>query len=422
MASDVSLCRRALLSTAALAATAAMLPGCAAGPGTGEAPRATGPVLAARRGSGVPGPLAQRILLLVELHGGNDGLNTLVPLDQPVYRRLRPSIAIGAQDAIGLSRAQGLHPELRPVAEMFERGEMAIVNAVGYPNPNRSHFRSIEIWEQATDSDRYGDQGWITRAVAEHPVLSRREADADAIVVGDGAIGPLAGPAMRLVTLREPRQFLAQSEALGQVALRPDAPDSLRHVVRTQNEAVAAAAAVRRKLTARNRFGRGFAGDPFARALAIAADLIADGVVIPTWKATLGSFDTHADQPARHARLLGRLAAGLAAFREAMIDMGRWNDTLVVTYSEFGRRAAENASRGTDHGTAAPLFVLGGSVEGGIFGAAPDLEALADGDVRMATDFRSIYAGLIARWWDAPENFLVRSGHRPLPATRAATA
>ena len=104
-----------------------------------------------------------------------------------------------------------------------------------------------------------------------------------------------------------------------------------------------------------------------------------------------------------------------------MIDLGRWNDTLVVTYSEFGRRAAENASRGTDHGTAAPLFVLGGAVEGGILGAAPDLEALADGDIRMATDFRSIYAGLIARWWDAPDNFLARHGHRPLPATRAAT-
>jgi len=419
MPADKLSSRRALLSGSASLAAAALLPACAADIAQVGAGGGVSSPVALRRNAGAPGPLAGRMLVLVELQGGNDGINTLVPIGQPAYRRLRPAIAIPAEDTIPLDDAQALHPELRPLVAAYGNGEMAIVNAVGYPRPNRSHFRSIEIWEQATDSDRYADRGWVTRALAEHPLLGRGgRADADAIVVGAGTIGPLAGPGTRVVTLRDARQFLAQSEALRGVDLRSDATDSLRHVVRTQNEAVAAAGAVRRKLSGRNRFDRRFGGDPFGRSLALAADLIADGVDVPVWKATIGSFDTHADQPARHARLLGRLAAGLAALREAMIDLGRWNDTLVVTYSEFGRRAAENGSRGTDHGTAAPLFALGGAVDGGIRGAPPDLEALVDGDIRAQTDFRSVYAGILAGWWETPDNFLARQGHQPIAATR----
>ena len=420
MTGGSSILRRGLLSGAAALGALSSLAGCE--PDTRRPRTDASPPRQPPRGGATPGTLAGRILVLVELQGGNDGLNTLVPLDQPAYRRLRPSIAIEAADAIALTDAQGLHPELRALADPYERGEVAVVNAVGYPRPNRSHFRSIEIWDQATDAEAYAAQGWATRALTEHPVLGRHRADADGIVVGNGTIGPLAGPGMRLVTLRDPRQFLAQSEALRHVELRADAPASLRHVVRTQNEAVAAADAVRRKLTARNRFQRSFGGDAFGRSMAVAADLIADGVEVPVWKIAIGSFDTHADQRARHARLLGQLASGLAAFRGAMQSLGRWNDTLVVTYSEFGRRAAENLSRGTDHGAAAPLFALGGAVEGGVHGAAPDLEALVDGDIRWQTDFRSVYAGILARWWDAPDNFLARQGHGLAALTRIRSA
>jgi uncharacterized protein (DUF1501 family) len=420
MGIDSHTTRRGLLSGAVALGGLGLLAGCAVDPGRPEAAAGTGALLRQpQRGTATPGALTGRILVLVELQGGNDGLNTLIPRDQPAYGRLRPTIAIDPAETVTLTAAQGLHPELRALAEPYERGELAVVNAVGYPKPNRSHFRSIEIWEQATDAESYAAQGWATRALSEHPVLGQRRGDADGVVVGTGTIGPLAGPATRLVTLRDPRQFLAQCEALRPVAPRADAPASLRHVVRTQNEAVAAADAVRRKLSGRNRFGQGFGWDPLGRSLAVTADLIADGVEVPVWKTSIGSFDTHADQRARHARLLGQLGAALATFRGAMQSLGRWNDTLVVTYSEFGRRAAENLSRGTDHGTAAPLFVMGGAVEGGIHGTAPDLEALVDGDIRMQTDFRGVYAGLIARWWDAPDNFLAREGHGPSPLTRS---
>mgnify|MGYP000877282818 CR=1 FL=1 len=189
-----------------------------------------------------------------------------------------------------------------------------------------------------------------------------------------------------------------------------------------RSEAVAAADAVKAKLSGRERFNRRFAGDPLARSLAVAADLIADGVDVPVWKVTLGSFDTHADQRGRHQRLLANLAGALAAFRTSMREIGRWDDTLVLTYSEFGRRVAENLSRGTDHGTAAPLFAMGGSVEGGFRGPAPNLEDLAEGDLKPVADFREIYAGVVGDWWNQPENFLSKQGHRPLGLVRRAVA
>ena len=410
--------RRGFLAGVSGLAAAGLLPGCATQvPVTSAAAGSYRPSGAALT-NGRPGPVGNRILVLVELQGGNDGLNMVIPYANPLYRRLRPGLAIDVAEIGTVSTELGFHPSLQPLLGPFESGELAVVNSVGYPRPNRSHFRSIEIWEQATASDQYAPEGWITHALTEHPVFGRRTADADGIVVGTGNIGPLAGPGTRLVNMREPRQFLAQSEAMNALADRTAVSPALRHLVRTQNEAVSAADAVRRKLSGRDRFARRFAGDPLARSLSVAANLIADSVDVPVWKVTLGSFDTHADQRQRHARLLGNLAGALAAFRASMLDLGRWNDTLVVTYSEFGRRVGENLSRGTDHGTAAPLLAFGGSVQGGFHGPAPDLEDLDAGDLKAKVDFRQVYAGIAADWWNQPDNFLARQGHKAIPLIR----
>ncbi len=410
--------RRGFLAGVSGLAASGLLPGCATQTPVVSSTARTYRPAATALSNGRPGAVGKRILVLVELQGGNDGLNMVIPYANPLYRKLRPGLAIDIAEIGTVSPELGFHPSFAPLFAPFEGGELAVVNSVGYPRPNRSHFRSIEIWEQATASDQYAPEGWITHALTEHPVFGRRTADADGIVVGTGNIGPLAGPGTRLVNMREPRQFLAQSEAMNALAGRADVSPALRHLVRTQNEAVSAADAVRRKLSGRDRFARRFAGDPLARSLSVAANLIADGVDVPVWKVTLGSFDTHADQRQRHARLLANLAGGLAAFRGAMMDLGRWNDTLVVTYSEFGRRVGENLSRGTDHGTAAPLMMLGGSVQGGFHGPVPDLEDLDAGDLKAKIDFRQVYAGIVADWWNQPDNFLTRQGHRPLPLVR----
>lgn len=417
--------RRHFLSAGSSFALAGFLGACAdqgARPATGGAQTAAAPQApraAVPRSTGAAGAVDKRILLMVELHGGNDGLNTVIPITQPAYKALRPGLAIDRAAALDIDHDFALHPALKPIAEIYDRGELAIVNGVGYPKPNRSHFRSIEIWEQATASDQYGSEGWLAQALREHPIWSKRGGDADALSIGQGNIGPLAGIDVRLVTMRDPRQFLAQSERLRAMPANAAPTAALAHVVRTQNEAVAAADAVRRKQTGRERFTRNFPGDPFNRALATTADLIADGVDVPVWKVQLAGFDTHADQLGRHQRLMTQLAQGLSGFRKSMIDLGRWNDVLVVTYSEFGRRAAENLSRGTDHGAAAPLFALGGSVEGGFKGTAPDMEKLVEGDIDATTDFRQIYAGIVADWWAQPANFLAKQGHTPIRLARS---
>jgi uncharacterized protein (DUF1501 family) len=408
---------------AALAA-ASVLPACAGQ--QAMAPQAAAPAVRSPRGSlprsaGLAGDVRGRILVLVELHGGNDGINTVIPISQPAYKRLRPGLAIGADEALDVTPDLAFHPALRPLMDPFERGEIAVLHGVGYPKPNRSHFRSIEIWEQATPSDQYGTEGWITRGLRDDPLWGRRQGDADAVAIGQGNVGPLAGPDTRLVTMRDPRQFLAQSETLRAMQARDFATPALAHIVRTQNEAVAAAEAVKRKLSGRERFSRRFGGFPLGRAMATTADLIADGVDAPVWKVQLGGFDTHADQLGRHQRLLTQLAGSLAALRASMIELGRWNDTLVMTYSEFGRRAAENLSRGTDHGAAAPLFLMGGAIEGGFKGERPDLEKLVEGDLDAKIDFRTIYASVLADWWGQRQNFLVQQGQTPMPLIRART-
>lgn len=409
---------------AALAA-ASVLPACASqqaqAPQTAAAPAARSPRGPLPRSTGVAGDVRGRLLILVELHGGNDGINTVIPISQPAYKRLRPGLAIDAAQALDVTPDLAFHPALRPLVDPFERGEIAVLHGVGYPKPNRSHFRSIEIWEQATASDQYGTEGWVTRGLRDDPIWGGRQGDADAVAIGQGNVGPLAGPDTRLVTMRDPRQFLAQSESLRAMAGRQFATPALAHIVRTQNEAVAAADAVKRKLSGRDRFTRRFAGHQFGRAMATTADLIADGVDAPVWKVQLGGFDTHADQLGRHQRLLSQLGETLAAFRASMADLGRWNDTLVMTYSEFGRRAAENLSRGTDHGAAAPLFMMGGAVEGGFRGERPDLEKLVEGDLDAKIDFRAVYAGVLADWWGQRRNFLAEQGHTPLRLIRART-
>lgn len=403
---------------AALAA-ASVLPACAAQ--RSQAPQPAAARAPLPRSAGVAGDMRSRLLVLVELHGGNDGINTVIPISQPAYKRLRPGLAIDAADALDVTPDFAFHPALRPLLDPFERGEIAVLHDVGYPKPNRSHFRSIEIWEQATASDQYGTEGWITRGLRDDPFWGRRLGDADAVAIGQGNVGPLAGPDTRLVTMRDPRQFLAQSESLRAMQARDFATPALAHIVRTQNEAVAAAEAVKRKLSGRERFSRRFGGYAFGRSMATTADLIADDVEAPVWKIQLGGFDTHADQPGRHQRLLTQLAETLSAFRASMIDLGRWNDTLVMTYSEFGRRAAENLSRGTDHGAAAPLFLMGGAVEGGFKGERPDLEKLVEGDLDAKIDFRSVYASVLADWWGQRRNFLIEQGHAPLRLIRAPT-
>ncbi len=356
---------------------------------------------------------AERVLVLIELKGGNDGLNMVVPYADADYHQLRPTIGIKREEAIRLDAQTGLHPELKALLPLWEKGELGIVQGVGYPQPNLSHFRSIEIWETASGSSEYLQEGWITRGL--NAGLARAaDFTCEGVMIGASESGALAGA--RAVSLRDPQAFVSQSR-LSQGAQTGAAPGNaaLRHVLRVENDINQAAAGLRGE---RFEFATPFPAGAFGNGVRAAAQVVAlqkgkGGVPVITL--TLGSFDTHQNQPATHANLLRQLAEGLAALKSALTELGAWERTLVMTFSEFGRRPRQNSSNGTDHGTAAPHFVAGGAVRGGLYGQAPDLSRLGGGqNASYSTDFRQLYATVAKDWWGVKPDIVTRGHFEPL--------
>ena len=352
----------------------------------------------------------RNLLVLVELEGGNDGLNTLVPIDDPAYARLRPRLAIARDQAVRLSDRAALHPSLAPLLPAWERRELAILQGVGYPDPNLSHFRSIEIWETASRSDQTLTEGWLARTFARRPVPASFAADG--VVIGGNDLGPLVG-GTRAIALANPEQFLRRAKLAAPAGERRNA--ALAHILRTEADIVQAAA----HLDGNYAYRTAFPSTPFGNAVKTAARVVANDAGVAVVHLALGSFDTHANQAPAHARLLGDLADGLVALEAALRELGRWERTLVVTYAEFGRRPRENQSGGTDHGTASVHFALGGRVAGGLFGAAPALDRITDGNVAHAVDFRSVYATVLERWWSADAASVLGGRFETLPFLRA---
>lgn len=353
-----------------------------------------------------PASVDGRLLVLVELKGGNDGLNTLIPYRDPTYYALRPQIGIKPEGMIRLDDRVALHRALEPLMPSWEEGRLAIIQGVGYPQPNLSHFRSIEIWDTASRSDQYLPAGWLTRLFRDNPLPARYAADA--LVLGSADLGPVAGGA-RAIALDNPGQFNKQAKLVQAMAGQGD--NALGHVLKVESDIATAA----RSLGTGGKLSTAFPTHNFGRLCRVACETLASASGVAVVRLTLGSFDTHQNQVGTHANLLTQLAEGLSAFKAGMIELGRWDDTLVATYSEFGRRPKENASGGTDHGTIAPHFVLGGRVRGGLLGETPDLSVLdASGNLPYRVDFRQVYATLLERWWQVPAAPILGGRFSPL--------
>ena len=376
-------------------------------------PLTTAPAWAAGAGLG-----KDHTLILIELEGGNDGLNTLVPFADDNYQRVRPTLGLSGNEVLQLGGDMGLHPSLTGLAKAWERGQVRLIEGVGYPNPNRSHFRSIEIWNAGLGAETKETQGWVSRLMNQ----STLGLDADGIGLG-GEMGPLRGPG-RFTGLEEIEEFFDQAEALrtagvlggyddssmdasmgmmdGGHSVRPSGGNAaLDHLLSVHSNAVGTADLLERKL--RQASNRDFQMPDSALGLQLSAalQLLDAGVTTPVMKVSHGGFDTHAYQAEEHAFLLQELDTAMTAFERAARDMGLWNNATLMTYSEFGRRFHENGSEGTDHGTAAPVLLAGGKVAGGFGGARPSLEArdLVEDDMVHTTDFRSVYAGIVQDLW-----------------------
>lgn len=342
------------------------------------------------------------IVVLIELQGGNDGLNTLVPYADPAYARLRPKLALPREQVLQLNHELGLHPALKALWPLWKKQQLAWVTGVGYAEPNRSHFRSIEIWEQGSDARQIRDRGWLSDVLKHQPGRVSLAADGGSL---GGALGPLAGPELRTLVLNRQGQLPRLPGA--EHAIRQDTP-ALQHVLAVERQAKQASLTLADRLQQAPPLPAVFPPGAFAQQLAQVARLIRAETPLTVYTLSLGSFDTHRAQLGTHARLLGELANGLLAFQQALEPEGHWQRVLVMTYSEFGRRAAENASGGTDHGTAAPHLVLGGRVKGGIYGRQPALTQLVNGDLAYSVDYRSLYQTLVRRWWGSSVNWAGR--------------
>ena len=332
------------------------------------------------------------LLVLIELKGANDGLNTVIPFANPRYTELRPRLAIARDQVLQLTEQEALHPALQPLMPLWQNKELAIIQGIGYPNANLSHFRSIEIWDTASKSEEYLDAGWLARVFAQTP--APRQFAADGVVVGSNDMGPLSGQGVRTIALADTAQFLRNAKLAQPGSDGRNA--ALKHILAVENEIVHAAS----KLNANRVFRTEFPRSGFGNQIRTAAQLVASNAGMATIRLTLTGFDTHAGQLGTQANLLKDLAEGISALKSALSELNRWDSTLVMTYAEFGRRPKENQSAGTDHGTANVHFVTGGNVVGGMYGQAPELNRLdGNGNLPFAVDFRNMYATVIDKWW-----------------------
>lgn len=350
------------------------------------------PLGCASMASAASRPRYERTLLLITLKGGNDSLNTLIPHTDRHYRRLRPSLAIDNDRLLRLDATRALHPALSALMPSWQENELAVVDGVGYANASLSHFRSMDIWETASSAQHTLDDGWLGRTFAITPPPSSFTADAVAV---SGPPGPLASAQARTLVMRDPQRFKRQSRTID-APRRSGSNPALNHVLEVKRTIARAA----QRLELGPMPTGKFPNTSFGHNLKTAVRLMSAPTPIAAIKVTLDGFDTHARQLGRHARLLEQLAQGLHAARQSLQDAGRWRNSAILTYSEFGRRPKENDSRGTDHGACGVQFLLGEAVRGGLYGTTQSLARLdGNGNLPYVVDFRQVYATVLEHWW-----------------------
>ncbi len=343
------------------------------------------------------------ILVLIQLAGGNDGLNTVVPFEDDNYYRLRPKLGIRKKDLHVINDQLGFHSGCNEMAELYKSGDLAVIQNVGYPNPNRSHFRSMEIWETGSKSNEFLTTGWLGRYF-DNCCSGTPEDDPLALGIGNEMPDAfLAGEDHNVFSLGNSRGGTSGTPP-GMVDAIRDGDYSGSSNASFLQHTLMNAMVTERKVLERLRGYKAMAeypGSNLARDLKNVAALIASGQETRVYFVSLGGFDTHANQETRHMALMRQLSPAMAAFQKDLVAHGLDDQVLTMTFSEFGRRPSENVSGGTDHGTAAPLFVMGSQLKGSLYGSAPDLNLQKNKDMSYSTDFRSIYSTVIRRWFNA---------------------
>ncbi len=349
------------------------------------------------------------VLVLVRLDGGNDGLNTVIPYADDLYHRARPGL--GVQAPMKLDDHVGLHPSLGALRTAWDDGALAVVQGVGYPNSSRSHFTSTDIWHTAFTTPPERWSGWAGRALdamdeGEVPALQLDPAPLSLALTGERVVVPAVADV-------ESFRVRGNKELLAALVARPRDGATVEQV--RKSGASAYKTAERLEKTFGSGDAAGYPDTDLARRLWQIARLVEGGLPARVYAVRLSGFDTHSRQANAHGVLLKTLGDALGAFQADLKAKGLDKRVLAMTYSEFGRRVEENRSLGTDHGTAAPMFIMGGSVKGGLKGAHPSLADLEEGDLKHHTDFRQVYATVLERWLKADARAVLGAAYEPVP-------
>lgn len=361
-------------------------------------------------------PPGNKVTVIIQLSGGNDGLNTVIPVRNDLYYSNRPKLGIQRNEALALTDEAGLHPSLTAFKELYDDGSLGIFNSVGYPNPDKSHFRSMDIWHTASNSSEYWNTGWVGRYLDAQ--CKGCDKPTQALEIDDVLSLALKGENIKGIAVEDPRRLYSASqekyfkEILAQHKAEHEQP--VEYLYKTMAETISSADYIF-KQSKQSPSSEAYPNTDLGKGLKTIASLIFSEINTKVYYISLGSFDTHINQEGQQKRLFTELNDAVKSFVKDLKNHSRFDDVLLFTFSEFGRRVAQNASNGTDHGKANNMFFIGGGLKKqGIYNPLPDLKNLDDGDLKYQLDFRQVYASVLNNWLGADANSILQQKITPL--------
>lgn len=362
-------------------------------------------------------PQGNKVVVIIQLSGGNDGLNTVIPFRNDLYYQNRPKLGIQKTNALRLNDEAGLHPSLTAFKELYDDGSLGIFNSVGYPNPDKSHFRSMDIWHTGSSSRDYWNTGWIGRYLDAQ--CAGCDKPTQALEIDDVLSLALKGENIKGLALEDPRRLYNTSqEKYFKEILANHKQDGheqpVEYLYKTMAETISSADYIF-KQSKQSPSKEIYPDTGLGKGLKTIASLIFSEINTKVYYISLGSFDTHVGQEGQQRRLFDELNNAVKAFVKDLKANNRFNDVLLFSFSEFGRRVAQNASGGTDHGKANNMFMIsGGLKQKGLYNALPDLSKLDDGDLQFQLDFREVYATVLNKWLGADAELILKQKMRML--------
>jgi uncharacterized protein (DUF1501 family) len=355
-------------------------------------------------------PQGNKVVVILQLSGGNDGLNTVIPVRNDLYYKARPRLGIERTKALGLTDEAGLHPALTGFKELYDDGSLSILNNVGYPNPDRSHFRSMDIWHTASQSSEYWSTGWLGRYLDAQ--CNGCDKPTQAIELDDVLSLSLKGENLKGIAVKDPRRLYGTAnEKFFREVMKNHADEKgeqpVDYLYKTMAETLSSADYIF-KQSRMHPTNATYPATGLGNSLKTIASLIYSDINTKVYYVSLGSFDTHINQDAQQQRLFTEMNDAVKAFVKDLKANNRFDDVLFFTFSEFGRRVAQNASNGTDHGTASNMFFIsGGLKQKGLINEMPDLATLEEGDLKYKVDFKNAYATVLNKWLKADDKAIL---------------